>query len=151
MRPLGLTSLIVALAVVSTPAAAQQATAAMRAEPGTIHGVGGRMGAGVIHLVGKTMGAQQIHFTSEFKVEPSTRLHAVLSGDMLAGSGSADLGPIASAGDQLIAVPANVDLAAFATLLVYDTDSRTVVAATILPNARGQAYSAKDSTMKRAY
>jgi hypothetical protein len=152
MRPLGLPLFVLTLAAASAPVAAQQAGGAMRTEPGTIQGVGGRAAAGVIHVVGNTMGSQKIHFTSEFKVDASTTLHAVLSSDLMAGGGSADLGPIASAGDQLISVPANVDVAAFATLLVYDSGTRTVVAATILPNAKGQAYRGmKDSTMKRTY
>jgi hypothetical protein len=146
MRRPGLASLLISLAVLSTPVAAQQA-----AEAGTIQGVGGRHGAGTIHVVGQTMGAQKIHFTSEFKVGPSAGLHAVLSNNLMAGDGTADLGPIKSEGDQLIDVPANVDVGAFATLLVYDTGSKTVVASTVLPNARGRAYGGiKDST-KRAY
>ncbi|HWA16411.1 MAG TPA: hypothetical protein VG817_08255 [Gemmatimonadales bacterium] len=144
MRHPNLPSLGLLLAVLSTPAAAQQ--------PGKIQGAGGRPGAGEIHVVGQTVGAQKIHFTSEFKVEPSKALHAVLSPNLMAGDGTADLGPISSEGEQLIDVPAHVDVSAFAVLLVYDTGSGMVVASTPLPNARGRAYAGmKDTTATRAY
>jgi hypothetical protein len=143
---------LLTLAVVASPLMAQRTADFPSADPGTIQGMDGRAGTGVIHLVGNSTGTQKIHFTSEFRVDSSSSLHAVLSTDLTAGASSADLGPIASAGDQLIDVPASVDVAAFATLLVYDSRSRTVVAATILPNAKGRAYGGmKDSTMQRRY
>lgn len=147
MRLARFTALVPLLALLSTPAMAQQ-----MAEPGTIQGVGGHSGAGTIHVVGQTKGAQKIHFTSEFAVGSSKTLHAVLSSNLMAGDGTADLGPIASKGDQLIDVPATVDVGDYATLLVYDTANKTVIASTVLPNARGRAYGGvKDTTAKRAY
>lgn len=158
MRPIG--PLVLTLtAVAALPLMAQQRDTTMKQPtmqampaPGMIHGSGSRSASGTIHIVGNMKGSQKIHFTSDFKVDPSTNLHAVLSSDMMAGMGSADIGPIKSAGDQLIDVPANVDVAGFATLLVYDTKYKMVVASTALPNAKGQAYGAgSDSSMKKAY
>lgn len=108
--------------------------------PGAIHGAGRMMARGTIHVVGEKMGAQKIHFTSDFKVDPSSNLHAVLSSDMMAGAGSADIGAIKSAGDQLVDVPGNVDVAKFVNLLVYDTRTKTVVASAVLPNKNGKGY-----------
>jgi hypothetical protein len=110
------------------------------ATPGMIHGAGTMMATGTIHVVGEKMGAQKIHFTSDFKVDPSSSLHAVLSSDMMAGKGSADIGAIKSAGDQLVDVPKNVDVGAFTNLLVYDTKTRMVVASAMLPNKMAKAY-----------
>lgn len=104
------------------------------AMPGSIHGAGTMMASGTIHVVGDKMGSQKIHFTSDFKVDPSSSLHAVLSSDMMAGKGSADIGAIKSAGDQLMDVPKNVDVGAFTNLLVYDTKTGMVVASAVLPN-----------------
>jgi hypothetical protein len=135
-----------ALSLAAAPLLAQST-----AKAGEIHGTGTRAATGEIHVVGTTMGAQQIHFTDAFKVEPSANLHAMLSGDLSAAS-AADLGAIASAGDQLIAVPKDVDVSAYALLLVYDTKYKTVVATAILPNAKGQAYGARqDSAATRSY
>jgi hypothetical protein len=150
MRPSGSVALVLALLAAGSPLHAQESSRAVA--PGTIHGAAGRSGAGEIHVVGQTRGSQQIHFTDAFKVEPSSSLHAVLSTGMTVDQGAADLGAIASAGDQLIAVPPTVDVGAYAVLLVYDTRSKTVVASAILPNAKGKSYSEKrDSTMPQTY
>lgn len=153
MSPRGSAALSLALLLSAAPLLAQQGmTAPMKAAPGEIHGTGRRVAAGTIHVVGQTMGAQQIHFTETFKVEPSANLRAMLSGNMMVGSDAADLSAIQSAGDQLIAVPKNVDVSAYALLLIYDTKYKTVVASAILPNAKGAAYAGmKDSTASKAY
>lgn len=120
--------------------------------PGVIRGAGSRTGAGEIHVVGKAMGSQQIHFTEAFKVDDSSNLRAMLSTDMTVGKGSADIGAIASSGDQLIAVPKDVDVSAYALLLVYDTKTKTVLASAILPNSKGQSYNeTRDSTTPQSY
>lgn len=151
MSPRGTALLALAL-LLPVPLLAQGAAAPMKVEPGEIHGVGGRPAAGTIHVVGKTMGAQQIHFTETFKVEPSASLRAMLSSDLTVGKDAADIGAIQAAGDQLIAVPKNVDVSAFALLLIYDTRYKNVVASAVLPNAKGQAYAGmKDSTGGKAY
>jgi hypothetical protein len=110
---------------------------------GTIHGTGSHMAAGTIHVVG-AMPTQQIHFTSEFKTDVTEDLHAVLSSDMMAGSGSVDLGKVTQ-GDQLIAVPKTADARHFAQLLLVDGKSKRVVAATTIP---GGMMDKKDGTMK---
>lgn len=138
-----------ALLLAASPLLAQQAATPAA---GTITGVGGRPGAGEIHVVGRTVGAQQIHFTSEFKVAPSATLRAVLSQDLTVGSGSVDIGAIASEGDQLIGVPKQVDVSAYTLLLVYDTKTKTVVASTMLPGGKGRAYSGQqDSSGAKSY
>lgn len=110
---------------------------------GMIHGTGSHMAAGTIHVVG-AMPTQQIHFTSEFKTDVTGDLHAVLSSDMMAGSGSVDLGKVAQ-GDQLVAVPKTADARHFAHLLLVDSKSKMVVAATTIP---GGMMDKKDGMMK---
>lgn len=149
MRASGPVALALALLSAGIPLYAQGGAAYA---PGTIRGAGNRIGAGEIHVVGQAMGSQQIHFTEAFKVEPSTSLHAMLSSGMKLDLASADLGAIASSGEQLIAVPPKVDVSAYAVLLVYDTTARTVIASAILPNAKGKSYSeTRDSTARQRY
>jgi hypothetical protein len=110
---------------------------------GMIHGADTHTATGTIHVVG-AMPTQQIHFTSDFKTDATSELRAVLSSDMMAGAGSVDLGPVVQ-GDQLVAVPGSADARTFAHLLVVDSRSKTVVAATRIP---GGTMDRKDAMMQ---
>ncbi len=121
---------------------------------GMIHGSGSHMAAGTIHIVG-AMPTQKIHFTSEFKTDASSDVHAVLSNDMMAGAGSVDLGEVKN-GDQLIAVPQTADAHHFSHLLILNNKTRMVVASTMIPGGKMDGMMSKDgmkkdSTMSKPY
>lgn len=114
---------------------------------GMIHGSGSHMAAGTIHIVG-SMPTQKIHFTSEFKTDASSDVHAVLSTDMMAGAGSVDLGEVKN-GEQLVTVPKTADAHDFAHLLIVNSKTRMVVASTMVPGGKMDGMMDKTGGMKK--
>ncbi|MEO8202045.1 MAG: DM13 domain-containing protein [Gemmatimonadota bacterium] len=147
LRPLVCTLLVAALPVALQ---AQSTRMAMDATPGMIMGASGHMATGNIHVVG-AMGSQRIHFTSEFKTDGGSDLHAVLSTDMMAGNGSVDLGSVRGSGEQYVTVPAAVDVSRFSQLLIYDRKSKSAVASAPVPGGMMQhdGMMNDDGTMKK--
>lgn len=105
------------------------------AKPGTLHGTAGHAARGTIHILDKG-GKRLIHFTPDFKAEAGSDTYVVLSRGTKPGSGSARLAKLEHpAGEQMVAVPAGVDLHHYSHLLLWSKDRNLVVATADLPVA----------------
>ena len=157
MRNRRMSTLTLCTALAALPAAALQAqyTDSSMKKPmtndmpaaGTIHGSGSHIAAGTIHIVGARP-TQKIHFTSEFRTDASSDVHAVLSTDMTAGTGSVDLGEVKN-GEQLVMVPQTADAHDFAHLLIVNSKTRLVVASTMVPGGKRDGMMGNEGGMKK--
>ena len=95
---------------------------------GMLHGAGNHHAAGTVHLL-VTGDKHQIHFTSDFKADAGHDVHVLLGKSEAPAAESVDLGRLKHpAGEQMVDIPAKVDVSQYSHLLLWNKKDNTVIA-----------------------
>lgn len=112
-----------------------------------LHGTGGHMAAGTLHVVSQD-GKHLVHFTDDFKSDPGSDVHVVLSNDATAGPKSVTVGKLKrSSGEQAIDFPKGVDPGRYSHLLLWSKKDNVVLAIAELRSGMGAGAERMDGQM----